>query len=130
MTDALYDPLYLEGIAHFNACDFFEAHESWEELWTDYQGPSRKFYQGLIQVAVCLHHFGNGNIRGSRKLYHSSRAYLQEYRPQHMGLDLEKLFRELEACCADFANSPEEFPQAEINPELIPEIHLDPPPTA
>ena len=59
-----YPELYLQGIVHFNECDFFESHEVWEALWTDYQGPSRKFYQGLIQAAVALHHFGNGNIRG------------------------------------------------------------------
>jgi uncharacterized protein len=37
--DEPYDPLYLQGIEHFNVCDFFEAHEVWEELWQDYQGP-------------------------------------------------------------------------------------------
>ena len=68
MAEAQYDPHYLAGIEFFNQCDFFEAHEAWEELWTEYQGPSREFYQGLIQVAVCLHHFGNENIRGARKL--------------------------------------------------------------
>lgn len=119
-----HDPRYLEGIEHFNKCDFFEAHEVWEELWTDYQGPSRKFYQGLIQVAVCLHHFGNGNTRGAKKLYYGSRGYLEEYRPFHEGLDLEKLFRELEACCAEILSSTEEYPRAEIVGDLVPEIHL------
>ena len=70
--ETAYDPLYLEGIEHFNKCDFFESHESWEDLWTEYRGPSRKFYQGLIQAAVALFHFGNGNIRGAKKLYHSA----------------------------------------------------------
>src|SRR5437763_14367576 len=119
MPAPTYDPRYLEGIEHFNKCDFYEAHEVWENLWADYQGPSRKFLQGLIQVAVCLHHFGNGNIRGARKLYHSSRAYLQEYRPLHMGLDLDKLFAQMEACCAAFANSQEEDPRSEIVPALF-----------
>lgn len=128
METADYDPLYLEGIEHFNVCDFFESHESWEELWTDYHGPSRKFYQGLIQAAVCLHHFGNGNIRGARKLFVSSQAYLDPYRPKHMGLDLDKFLSELTACCAEIMASQEEFPKIEIDPELIPEIHLDPPP--
>jgi predicted metal-dependent hydrolase len=128
MSDETYDPRYLEGIEFFNRCDFFEAHEVWEELWTDYQGPSRKFYQGLIQVAVCLHHFGNGNIRGAKKLYHGSRGYLEEYRPRHLGVDLEKLFREFEACCTEILASQEEYPQIEIVPDLIPEIHLEPPP--
>lgn len=125
MADPAYDPRYLEGIEHFNRCDFFEAHESWEELWQDYSGPSRKFYQGLIQVAVCLHHFGNGNIRGAQKLYHSSRGYLEPYRPQHEGIDLEKLLAELETCCREILDTSEQFPSIEIVPELIPEIHLE-----
>jgi uncharacterized protein len=119
-----YDPRYLEGIEHFNRCDFYEAHEVWEELWADYSGPSRRFYQGLIQVAVCLHHFGNGNIRGAKKLYITARGYLEEYLPQHEGVDLAKLFRELEACCREILESTEEFPRIEIVADRIPEIHL------
>ena len=120
-----HDPRFLEGIEHFNKCDFFEAHDAWEELWSDYQGPSRKFYQGLIQVAVCLHHFGNGNTRGAKKLYFGSRGYLEEYRPRHEGIDLDKLLSELERCCAEILASQEEYPKIEINAELIPEIHLE-----
>ncbi len=126
---AEYHPLYLAGIAHFNACDFFEAHEVWEELWTEYSGPSRKFYQGLIQVAVCLHHFGNGNTRGAKKLYHSSLAYLQEYKPEHLGCDVVKLEKNLTECCKEILESTEDFPKVEIVGDLIPEIHLDPPPS-
>ncbi len=120
-----YDSRYLAGIEHFNVCDFFEAHEVWEELWVDIEGPTRKFYQGLIQVAVCLHHFGNGNIRGARKLYHTSCRYLEAYLPSHEGLDVEKLIRELTVCCQEFLESDEEFPQTEIIVEKIPEIHLE-----
>jgi predicted metal-dependent hydrolase len=82
----------------------------------------------LIQVAVCLHHFGNGNIRGARKLYHSCRGYLEGYRPRHMGLDVDKLLKDLEVCCREILESPEEFPRIEIVPDLIPEIHLQPDP--
>ena len=121
-----YVPRYLEGIAHFNVCDFYEAHEVWEDLWKDYQGPSRKFYQGLIQVAVCLHHFGNGNIRGAKKLYFGCRTYLEEYLPLHEGLDVAKLLGQLETCCSEIIASQEEFPKIEIVPDLIPEIHLIP----
>jgi len=128
--DVEYPPLYLEGIAHFNECDFYESHELWEALWTDYQGLSRKFYQGLIQAAVALHHFGNGNIRGARKLYYSTRSYLEPYRPAHMGLDLEGFLDQFERCFAAVTASQEEFPQIEIEPDLIPEIHLNPPATS
>jgi len=124
MTESPYDPRYLEGIEHFNKCDFFEAHQVWEELWANTQGANRRFFQGLIQVAVCLHHYGNGNIRGAKKLYFGCRGYLEEYRPTYLGLDLEKLLGELETCCRQILDSKEEFPRIEIVPDLIPEIHL------
>jgi uncharacterized protein len=122
-----YEPLYLKGIAYFNACEFFEAHEVWEELWKEYQGELRLFYKGLIQAAVALHHFGNGNIRGARKVYFSSRNYLKEYAPLCMGLDVDQFLSQFDACFAEVAATDVQFPQIEINPELIPEIALDPP---
>jgi predicted metal-dependent hydrolase len=122
-----YPPLYLQGVRFFNDCEFFESHEAWEELWTDEHGPSRKFLQGLIQAAVALHHFGNGNIRGAKKLYYTSRGYLEAYRPRHMGLDLDGFAAAMEQCFSEIIASQEEFPKIEIVPDLIPEIRLDPP---
>jgi len=126
-TDS-YDPRYLMGIAYFNACDFFEAHEVWEELWAETQGKSRPFYQGLIQAAVCLHHFGNGNTRGARKLYHSSRKYLENFLPKYQGLDLTHFLDRMEQCCQGILASTDEYPQVTIDPETIPEIWPEPSP--
>src|SRR6476620_1047355 len=126
-TADAFDPLYLKGIAYFNACEFFEAHEVWEELWKNYSGDFRLFYKGLIQAAVALHHFGNGNIRGARKVYSTSRNYLAAYRPFCVGLDLEQFLAQLDACFAEVAASTEDFPNIEIDPEQIPEITLTPP---
>jgi predicted metal-dependent hydrolase len=126
-TAVTYDPLYLKGIAYFNACEFFEAHEVWEELWKNYSGDLRLFYKGLIQAAVALHHFGNGNIRGARKVYGSSRGYIDQYAPQCEGLDVDQFLTQFDACFAEVAASQEQFPNIEINAELIPEITLDPP---
>jgi len=127
MDEAAYHPLYLSGIEHFNVCDFFEAHEVWEELWSDDRSDSRKFLQGLIQAAVALHHFGNGNIRGAKKLFLSGTAYLAPYRPRHWGLDVDKFLAEFDKCFTEVLASREEFPKLEVDPERIPEIHLDPP---
>jgi predicted metal-dependent hydrolase len=120
------DSLYRQGIKYFNDCEFFEAHETWEELWTEYRGPARQFFQGLIQAAVALHHFGNGNIRGARKVYHSSRNYLEGYRPGYLGLDLDAFLTQYEKCFEAVLKSAEEVPRIDIDAELIPEIHLDP----
>ncbi len=73
---------------------------------------------------MALHHFGNGNLRGARKLYYSSRAYLEPYRPAHLGLNLEQLMADMERCFAAVIASREEFPNLPLDPELIPEIHL------
>jgi hypothetical protein len=123
-----YDRRYVEGVEFFNDFEFFEAHEVWEELWQEYQGPSRKFYQGLIQVAVCLHHFGNENTRGARKLFHSSTKYLTAFKPYHEGIHVERLVKDLTECCRTIVETDEEFPSGKVDPDLIPEIHLDPPP--
>lgn len=128
MNQPPYDERFLAGVRYFNDCEFFEAHEAWEELWTDYQGPSRKFYQGLIQVAVCLHHFGNDNTRGALKLYHTSRGYLEAYRPHYEGVDVDQLLVDLERCCAELLAAEATYPAVVLVPDLIPEIHLSPPP--
>lgn len=124
-----YDPRYLVGIRYFNECEFFEAHEAWEELWADTEGGPRPFFQGLIQVAVCLHHFGNGNTRGARKLYHSSRKYLEPFRPTYLGLDLETFLGQLEECCREVIQSEDEYPNLSLDPDKIPEIWPEPAPT-
>jgi predicted metal-dependent hydrolase len=122
-----YDPRYLEGIRWFNERCFFEAHEAWEELWLDCEDADRRFHQGLIQVAVCLHHFCNGNTVGARKLYHSSRAYLEQYGRKYRGLDIEGLLVDLEKCCSEILQG-RDYPQARIAPELTPTIRLTPAP--
>ena len=75
---------------------------------------------------MALHHFGNGNIRGARKVYETSLGYLTEYTPFYMGLDLEAFLAQYERCFAEVLTSDDEFPQIEIVPDLIPEIHLQP----
>src|SRR5262245_52901974 len=94
-----YDPRYLGGILFFNSRDFFEAHEVWESLWLELPGgPERRFVQGLIQSAVALYHFGNGNHRGAKKLYQSSRVYMEACGSPHQGLDSTKFWQQMEAC--------------------------------
>jgi uncharacterized protein len=115
---------FLEGIRCFNQRAFFAAHEVWEDLWREDHGPSRTFVQGLIQLAVCLHHFGRGNARGARRLYHSGRAYLLPYAPHHQGLDVDRLLADMALCCAELTNREDDPTRVTLNPELIPTIRL------
>jgi predicted metal-dependent hydrolase len=129
MEDATpYDPRYLAGIVLFNRGDFFEAHEVWESLWMETYGPERPFYQGLIQAAVGLCHFCNGNVRGAVKLYRSSRDYMQRFGSPYLGLDQEAFWRQMDRCFAELAATPEPERGTPIREELIPEIALNPAP--
>ncbi len=123
-----YDPRYLAGIILFNQGDFFEAHEVWEEVWVDTAGPEKQFFQGLIQAAVGLCHFCNGNVRGALKLYHSCNDYLSKYPSPHFGLDLDLFRQQMEVCFAELLAS--ENPDRSIEPdeELIPTMALTPKP--
>jgi len=125
-TDSDYDPRYLAGIQLFNARDFFEAHEVWEDLWAASAQPDRRFYQALIQCAVALFHFGNGNIRGAVRLYHSALNYHKPTFPQHQGLDLTAFWGQMEACFARVLAEPDKAGAERPDAALIPTIVLDP----
>lgn len=40
------------GVFLFNQFEYWSAHEAWEQVWKEAEGPARKFYQGLIQLAA------------------------------------------------------------------------------
>ncbi|MDR3578545.1 MAG: DUF309 domain-containing protein [Oryzomonas sp.] len=66
----------LEAIRQFNNGDWFECHETLEDLWVGEEGEVREFYQGVLQVAVALHHWRNGNFGGAISLLKSGVEYL------------------------------------------------------
>jgi len=92
------EDLFRKGIEEFNTQCFFEAHDSWEELWRETSGPDRLFYQGLIQTAVGMYHAGNGNVRGASSQFTKALAKLDQYLPVHRGIDTRLLTVEVRAC--------------------------------
>ena len=70
------DELYALGVSAFNLLDFYEAHDYWEELWTEYQLADRHFVQGLIQLAVGCFHLTNDNLNGGQGLLNKCRSKL------------------------------------------------------
>lgn len=125
-----YDPRYLAGILFFNERDFFEAHEVWEDLWSESHGNERRFYQGLIQAAVGLFHFGGGNLGGAVKLYRSSRDYMGPCGSPFHGLDVAGFWRQMEVCFGPLLGTAAPDRDLRPDPALIPTLTLDPPPAA
>jgi hypothetical protein len=120
-----YEPEYLQGIEHFNAHDFFEAHEVWEDIWARTSGRDQLFYKGLIHAAVALHHFGNRNLRGAKKVWGSCRQYLAPYRPKHLGLDVASFLDRMTICFADLETLDATPETVELDDSKIPEITVE-----
>lgn len=59
---------------------------------------SDKFLQGLLQLSVAIFHVQNGNVIGARRLFQSSYAYLQPYRPRYWDVNLELVSQFIEEC--------------------------------
>ena len=92
----MHEPQYLKGIEHFNRREFFEAHDIWEELWREMKGDdARMFYQGLINAAVALHHYSNGNVSGAGRQWAYCYEHLERFRPRHLDLDVDGLLAAL-----------------------------------
>lgn len=91
------DPRYAAGIALFNAGEYFEAHEVWEDWWNECPAADRRFAKALIQAAVAVYHFNRGNYAGATRLFHSGRRYMHPYGPTHLGLDVGGFWRAVEA---------------------------------
>ena len=129
-TNAEYDSRYLEGIRAFNDKDFFAAHEIWEDLWNDCPAEERRFYQGLIQAAVALHHWGNGNWRGARRLFFTGRQYMLRYPDHHLGLHQIIFWQQMEKALAQVIVERSTEPSGKLDESECPLIILDPPASA
>lgn len=61
----------------FNRGEWFECHETLEELWVGTQGELRDFYQGFLQLAVAMHHLEDGNLKGALFLLENGAGLLR-----------------------------------------------------
>ena len=80
-----FNHLFLEGIEHFNRHEFWDAHESWEQIWLE-ADESAQFLQGLIQIAAAYHHIQRGTIRGAGRLFEAAMKRLVPYPEGYCGL--------------------------------------------
>lgn len=79
------------GVELFNAGEFFEAHEVLEDVWRLAVGEERRFLQGLIQIAVALHHHSTGNLIGARSLLARGASKLEPLPPSLENLRVGEL---------------------------------------
>ena len=91
---------YARGIQLFNEKQYFDAHEVLEDVWRAAPADNKKFLQGLIQIAVALHHHSRGNTVGAISLLKRAGRNLSGYPDRFGGVQL-KPFLECIANCAE-----------------------------
>ncbi|HTR80811.1 MAG TPA: DUF309 domain-containing protein [Bacteroidota bacterium] len=89
---------FARGVALFNARNFFDCHDAIEEIWMEWRGNDRTFFQGIIHVAVGFYHLENGNFRGSRSQLTKGITKLQRFRPAYFGIELEDFLDKTSRC--------------------------------
>lgn len=111
----------LQGIREFNRGEWYNCHETVEDLWIGAQGEVRDFYQGIIQIAIAMLHWSNGNLGGALTLLKGGAGYLRRATPRCQWVDAAGL-----ADSADLVHQQlEELGKermASLDPALIPRI--------
>src|SRR5512133_2622045 len=115
----------LRAFGEFNRGDWFECHETLEDLWIGSEGEIRCFYQGVLQIAVALHHWRQGNFGGAILLLAGGADYLRQVRPVCQRIEVATLIIEADLCRAEL-NRLGAAEMSGLAPEFIPHLRLAP----
>ena len=92
--DEVPPPLFYIGLEQFNRGEYFEQHESLEEIWILEPRPLRYLYQGILKIGVGFYKLRLGNYRGTVNHINGGIAYLEPFGEQCLGVDVARLIRE------------------------------------
>src|SRR5438552_3315845 len=90
----------LDGARHFDAGEYFEAHEAWEGHWGKGGPAERALTLALIKAAVALHHLQAGNLAGFAWQAERAVASLREHAGVWLDLPAAALADALESLLA------------------------------
>ena len=113
-----------EGIALFNQGQYYKCHDALEEAWFAERRACRDLYQGILQLAIALHHLQQGNFTGADKVFRRAINKFQRLPDRCQGVDVARLHsitRELRNHLLELGpEGVDQFPQ-----ELFPVIPVD-----
>jgi predicted metal-dependent hydrolase len=111
----------LQGIREFNRHDWYECHETVEDLWIGAEGEVRNLYQGIIQIAIALHHWRNGNYGGAVSLLNGGGEYLRRVADQCQWVDVVQFIADSDRMRAVLEELGKERMES-LDASLIPQI--------
>lgn len=99
------EELFEKGIVYFNTGYYFEAHDTFEEIWMDERGEDVQFYQGLVQLATGFYHLRMDNLKGAGSQLNKGIAKLEKYKPEYRKLELTELLNCVSVCIDSIQNN-------------------------
>lgn len=111
----------LLAIRQFNNREWYDCHETIEELWLGETGEMRDFLQGTLQISVALHHWRNGNHGGAVSLLASGASYLKRVSDVCLWVDVPALIADADRVCAALVELGKDRMET-LESELIPRI--------
>ncbi len=115
--------LLRRGIAQFNRGEFFEQHETLEELWRAEPREVRRLYQGILQVGVAFHHVRRLNYHGAVYMLTRGIGYLQPFAPACQGVEVADLIAAARAALAEVERlGPARL--GDFDERLVPQVYL------
>ncbi|MBE9146919.1 DUF309 domain-containing protein [Planktothrix mougeotii] len=85
---------FWQGVEEFNQQEFYTCHDTLEALWMEASEPEKKFYQGVLQIAVGLYHLSQKNWKGAVILMGEGLGRLNYYYPDYSGINVEQFMDE------------------------------------
>jgi hypothetical protein len=87
-------PEFWQAVEQFNQGEFYACHDTLEALWLEEVDPLRRFYQGILQIAVACYHLSNLNWRGAAVLLGEGINRLRDYQPTYSGVEVTSLLQQ------------------------------------
>ncbi|MGB7441554.1 MAG: DUF309 domain-containing protein [Coleofasciculaceae cyanobacterium] len=94
MTHSVLPEKFWLGVEQFNRQEFYACHDTLEALWIEAVEPQKRFYQGILQIAVACYHLGNFNWRGAVILLGEGIGRLRDYTPVYGNIDVTGLLEQ------------------------------------
>tara|TARA_B100001964_G_C13770243_1_gene395680 strand:- start:114 stop:506 length:393 start_codon:yes stop_codon:yes gene_type:complete len=120
--DNIKQKLFIKGIEAFNNNAFYDAHEYWEDLWSDYRLKDAKFIQALIQLSVGYFHITNMNFNGAKGLLNKCLPKFDLYRPNSRGLNVDSIINAVQDSLENLNNIENII---DFNWKLVPKLNID-----
>jgi uncharacterized protein len=84
------------GLEQIARGEYFEAHETLEDVWRAADPAEKDFFQGLVHVAVAWYQAGRGNRTGCERQLEKAARRLAPFAPEHRGVDVASFLRSVE----------------------------------